>query len=580
LFQLAEKENAMRRRFLSVGLLLLVPGISLAQNVPERLLPGGSQIYLRWDVVDKHRAAYDKTAVAQMLKGDTGNFLSALWTYANELLDVALRQADPNIAGMVMEIPKIVSSIHHNGFAMGIEVKSVNPPHVEAVFVFPKAGGKNGSIVPLIDKVAALARADVKKQNVGRRQIREIGNEIVHFGWWQEPDSDVVLTLGTRSPAKIAESAEENTNSFARGQMFAKLESFKEFPTWARGFVDIQGLLTKIGDFSPKAAQIIDQVGLKSLSNVTFYSGLAGKAERSVVEIHTPQSRKGLVGLISQKTFRISDLPPLPSDVTSFTASNFNVRNIYDGGMIIADAAANVFANGAFDPKETVKQVEALLGIKFGDDLFGSFSDLMVAYRSPSEGTLGLGGVYVFKLKDEKKLGAALEGLFKAIPPLPFFEISYAKKAYRGGELIQVKLKSPQGEFSVANMAIHKGWFVLANYPQGVYGFILRSNGELPTWRADAGLMKELDAFPKEFTSIAIADPRPTVQALLAFAPVALSLANSILPNVLPGAPSFDLSTIPHAQDATRQLFPNITISTDDGKRIRVDTRASLALPF
>ena len=37
---------------------------------------------------------------------------------------------------------------------------------------------------------------------------------------------------------------------------------------------------------------------------------------------------------------------------------------------------------------------------------------------------------------------------------------------------------------------------------------------------------------------------------------------------------------IPHAQDAVRHLFPNITVTTDDGKQVRSVTRASLALPF
>src|SRR5262249_18386150 len=132
----------------------------------------------------------------------------------------------------------------------------------------------------------------------------------------------------------------------------------------------------------------------------------------------------------------------------------------------------------------------------------------------------------------------------------------------------------------IANMTIHKGWFVLGSYPQSVYGFILRSNGELPTWKMDADVTKALTPFPKEFTAISISDPRPTVQGVLAFAPTVLTLANSFLPNLLPGAPIFDVSVIPHAQDATRHLYPNITVTTDDGKMIRSDTRASLALPF
>jgi hypothetical protein len=48
----------------------------------------------------------------------------------------------------------------------------------------------------------------------------------------------------------------------------------------------------------------------------------------------------------------------------------------------------------------------------------------------------------------------------------------------------------------------------------------------------------------------------------------------------VPGYRQFDLDLIPNAQEATRHLFPNVTIGTDDGKRLRSDTHASLALPF
>src|ERR1700730_686384 len=104
----------MWRRSWLVCLLILVPGVASAQNVPERLLPGGSQIYLRWDGIDKHRAAFDKTALGKMLKEDTGKFLSALWTYANELSEIALRQADPNAVALFKEFPNILSGIQHH----------------------------------------------------------------------------------------------------------------------------------------------------------------------------------------------------------------------------------------------------------------------------------------------------------------------------------------------------------------------------------------------------------------------------------------------------------------------------------
>ncbi len=568
----------MWRRFVPVCLLILAPSLAWGQNVPERLLPGGSQIYFRWDGMEKHRVAYDKAGAGKMMKEETGKFFAALWDYGLQLLDVGLRKADPQVAELIKDIPPVLVDLHQHGLLLGIEVRSFNPPQIEAVFIMPKAGGSKGSLPTLIKKLASLARVEFRETMVGQRTIYELGGGPVQFGWWSEANNDLVLVVGTSSPADRAKALP--AESFAKSKAYARLAEFKQFETWSQAHIDLAGLLGKVGELAPQADQIISQLGLKGIDNMSFHSGFAGGAERSVVEVSTPGPRTGLLAHMNRKTITLADLPPMPSDATSFSASNFNMRNLYDSGITIAEAAVNVFAPGAADPKESIRQIEGLLGIKFGEDLFGSFGDMSVSYSSPSEGPGIFSGAYLFKVKDEKKLADSLDGIFKAIPPFPFIEVIYQKRAYRGGEIMELKIKTPQGEFPVGNMAIHKGWFMFASYPQSIYGFILRSNGELPVWKASPELTKALADFPKEFTAIAVSDPRPTVEGFLSFAPTVMTLANSILPNVLPGAPVFDISVIPHAQFAVRNLSPTISVSTDDGKKVRVQSRAALSMPF
>ncbi len=270
----------MWRRMLVVGLLLLVPGAARSQNVSERLLPGGSQIYFRWDGIDKHRAEFDKTAVGKMMKSETGKFLSALWTYANELLDVALRKADPKAAALAKEIPGILAGVHHHGFVLGVEVKSLTPPQVDGVLVFPQAGGPKGSLPAFLDQVLQMAKADVKETKVGKRLVHELGNEMVHFGWWKEPNNDFVLVVGTTPPADLAKSAASPKGTFAQSKTYAHIADFKEFPTWAQGHLNIAGLLEKVGEIAPPAEKLIDELGLKGLKGVTFRSGFSGASER------------------------------------------------------------------------------------------------------------------------------------------------------------------------------------------------------------------------------------------------------------------------------------------------------------
>src|SRR5262245_35428610 len=74
----------MSRRIVAALLLLLCPSVSLAQEAPERLLPAGTQVYLRWDGVEAHRAAYAQTALGQTLQGDTGTFFLDLYKQLKE----------------------------------------------------------------------------------------------------------------------------------------------------------------------------------------------------------------------------------------------------------------------------------------------------------------------------------------------------------------------------------------------------------------------------------------------------------------------------------------------------------------
>ncbi len=140
---------------------------------------------------------------------------------------------------------------------------------------------------------------------------------------------------------------------------------------------------------------------------------------------------------------------------------------------------------------------------------------------------------------------------------------------------------------SLPTLAVHKGWLAIANYPQPIKGYILRANGELPAWKASKKLNETMARLPKEFVSLSVSDPRAAIKLVLSAMPPLLRLANSMTQDFtilgaqpLPGAPRFDVNLVPNAHEATRYLFPTITFSTDDGKRIRSDTRSSTPLPF
>ena len=122
----------MYRRMVFGLLLALVPSVASAQTAQENYLPTKSQLYLRWDGMQGHRAAYDKTAAGQMMKGDTGKFLGELWKYVQEQLQ-SVAANEPRVGPFLKDVGKIINTMHNNGVVFGLQVDSALPPVVQGV---------------------------------------------------------------------------------------------------------------------------------------------------------------------------------------------------------------------------------------------------------------------------------------------------------------------------------------------------------------------------------------------------------------------------------------------------------------
>jgi hypothetical protein len=571
----------MGKRIALAALLLAVPGLARAQTGPESVLPAKSQLYFRWDGAKAHREQFDKTGLGQTLRGDTGKFLGELYTYAVENIAQAVNQQDPMAGEILKNVGLAFKGVAQSGLVLGVELDRINPPKAQAVLVLPGAASESGTLLPLIQKAAELGRAEVKDTKIGRRFIHAIeveGAKGLFLGWWNEGD-DAVITIGTEEPAEYAKAADAKKTGLAKHALFKKVQGFKEFTTGSRGFIDVKGLLGAVEDVAPQAAKVVDALGLKGMDSITFYSGYDGPAFRDVVEVDMPGPRTGLLALSSTKKFSLKDLPPMPSDATSFSAGTIDVGKTYDVLYQLVETGLQIFAPDQVDNvKGTLTAIEKALGISFRDDLFGCFGDLAVTYSSPAEGPLSLGGTTLLQVKNGKKLLETIETIVKNVPNQQGFELNLKKKKYRDVEIYDLYFKADVSNNRLGSFAVYKDWFIFSGYPQGVKGFVLRSGGELPSWKASPELTKALAPFPKEFVSVSVSDPRPTVQFLLSITPFVVDIVNSLgqfFPNLRP----FDLDLIPHAQEATRHLFPSVTISTDNGKMLRSETRSSLGLP-
>jgi hypothetical protein len=575
----------MWRRTGFVLLLFLAPALARAEDAPEQLLPATTQAYLRWDGVDAHRAAYDKTALGQMMQGDTGGFISELYNQTQEGLSALLTVeqllggvAPDKLAKMqadAADAAKLLSVLAKSGFIVAAEVRAAEGPEWQVTIILPDAGEKPGPAFGAIRLFAALNKIDIKEDKMEDRAVSFISGPAASLTWWSE-GKHAVIVVGTDKPDKVLKTMRAGNHArLPSGPLFKRVQEFKEFETSARAFVDAAALVKTAGGRSKEMDKLMKDLGLEGLKSLVFYSGFDGEAERGLVEWDVPGPRKGVLSLLNGKPFTLADLPPLPPDATSWSMTNFDPSTFYDVAFQAAEGATAVASpDDAAKVKGYAKVIDEALGVDLKKDLLDQLGDKLVLYSSPGEGPLSLGQTAMFRVKDAKKVQEALDQAVKGLGKSTGYDVTLKKKTYHGVEMREVHV-AQQGFIFVPSYVVYKDWLVLSYYPQSVQGYILRAKGEMEAWKPDERTKKSLEQLPKEFVSVAWSDPRPSVKQVLQIAPLIAGSINSFTPDS-----KFEVGSLPNSQEATRHLFPNVSVTSDDGKTLRLETRASLVLPI
>jgi hypothetical protein len=222
---------------------------------------------------------------------------------------------------------------------------------------------------------------------------------------------------------------------------------------------------------------------------------------------------------------------------------------------------------------QLAQEVDNVLEVKLGD-LFGALGDLILTYYSPGDGLPILGQVFAVSVKDERTVAESLDKLGRRFQELSQGEILYRERKFRGVDVREfvVREASPV----TISFTVHKGWLVIGMQPQPVQGYILRTQGELPPWKADEETAKRLAKIPASAGMIQVVDPRPSIQLLFGAAP----LVSSLLGGEQGVEPILEPGILPHPGSVTRHLFPNVLWSSYDGKTMRWESRDSLWLPL
>jgi hypothetical protein len=576
----------MRPRYALALLLLLTPGVArAAEEAPEQLLPAGTQVYLRWDGVDAHRAAYAKTALGKMMQGDTGAFVAGAFDQIQEgigaLLTVEqlLNGVEPDklveLRADATKAARLVPLVGKSGFLLAAEVRGLEPPQAQLTLILPGAGPNAEPLFAALRLSAGLLRAEVKKRKIDGRDVSYVSAPPVNLTWWVE-GKHALVRLGTAKPDDLVKAVTAKGGArLPSNPLFQRVAGFKAFPTSARAFVDVAAFVKLADKRGPEVTRLLADLGVDGLKSLVFYSGFQGEAERGLVEVDVAGPRRGALALFKGKPFRLSDVPPLPPDVVSWSMTNLDLGALYDVSLKTAENVAKLIdPDAAQEVQAFAKKANDVLGVDLRKDLLGSLGDRFANYNTPSEGPLTLGQTFLFKVKDEARLAGALDKAIRGLAKAGDADVRIRKRTYRGVVLREVIVRERGFPFR-PTYAIHDGWLVVSFFPQPVQGYVARAKGDMARWKPSPRVQATLKELPKEFISVSYSDPRPGLKQLLSIAPLIGGLIDSLNPDI-----NFDVGSLPNAQEVTRHLFANVSVVTDDGKTIRLESRASLALPF
>ncbi len=614
-------------------LLLVAPGAARAQE-PEQLLSPTSQLFVRWDGVGPHKAAYDASALGSVFKGPTGDSARSLLArlpkmLGSELLSGPLLEGKSpaelkSVHGDLKAAEQMLDLLLDRGVLVAAEVREPRPtlggvgkalggllggkapapesflPDARVLVIIPDAADRAnvvfGTLRLLVTHMTQGGKpVEPLPPAVGRTGFRvadpDKGNP-VRVAWWVE-GKHVVFYAGT---VEVATAVTDLTaNAKAGGvtghPLFQRCLKTGEFESVTRGFVDTGAVVSLAkrlaGPFIPGLGEYIDAVGIGNLKAVVFASGFQGKESRALYEIDLPGERKGLARLLKQSPVTVADLPPLPPDVSRFSLLRVDYAGTYDallgGYEVIAAAEDGEDGKTPADAKqrrrqELEREITKTLGVNVGADLLPHLGDKVCLFQSPSEGLSVFGTVVCVSVKDAAKVRAAADQLTRGLENLAGGRTKIRKRVVAGADTREIYNR----EFGIVTptYAVIGDWLVIGGTPQCVQGFALRHAGRLPKWSPDAETAARLTRMPSDSVGIQFCHPKSTVQNICCIAPLVLGQFGMFSERNNPEFNPTEIGLIPNGHELSSHLFPNLTFTRDDGRAVRIDVRESFSLPL
>jgi hypothetical protein len=557
---------------------------------PEALLAKECLGYLRLDGLAGHREGFDKTALAEVLRNDTGRFIAHLaeliqdqvgpGTVKDRLLSGLPPAQLMKIHAASSRLPQVANYLYENGLVVGFEYVSLLPPQAQLTIICPQGGqtGNREAIFAAFQLIAALNDLKVEETTqAGRAIVSAKIDGPVQWRWWQEADH-VITTIGNAAPEHTISLVEGKRANLTASELYQSLASRVSYPAYLRGFVDAERSLRLVKLLGKDAEKAVDELGLFGLKSLTFHMGYAGRQTRTSLVINTAAERKGLLKLFNAPAdFALEPLPPLPPDAASVAAIHLDLGQAYD---VIREAVMKATSEQDKDARELFTKLDQALGLNLRNDLLAALGSKIVVYNSAGEGFLGSGIGLAIQVKDERKLKDAAAIVMASLPSALEANLRLASREVAGATVHSVHLEERRGIglATAPSYAIHDGWLVLGLFPQTVNGYLYRKTGKFETWKPSPLLNEALAEVKKNsqarILALSESSPKWTLRDLASIGPFFFAQIGAFSDTKI------DPALVPQYQVMTEPLFPNIGLIVDDGQSVRFETFSSLGIPF
>lgn len=557
---------------------------------PETLLSSGTLIYVGWDGIDAHRAAWEKTAAREALVASgLSEIIAKVGAWASkEVGDEPVRK----VMGTADHLTK-------KGLFIGLAVPAADqgPPMPQLTIVVPGAGTATQQISEILSHLGAqnFRTDDVDNRKVTRGVIPNL--PAAEVGYWAE-GTHLVIAAGIGAVDSALKVASGKSPNLSTSPVWKKYQQKGEFEQALVTWIDLATIRQFVSGFPvpgqnpgqpTRVGDLLATFGLEKIGPLAHRWGFRGETLWSETILEAPGPHTGVLGFAGEKALNLSELPALPDATDGFYASRFDWSKAAAGILKISDAMiAQMQPPGSPGTKDLLAQIKTQVGVDLQKDVFDPLGDVMVLYGDTRQGLFGMGSGLAISVDDAKTLRTAFEKLTTHLSAAAGREVRIVTG--KKGERSVTRLEFPEFPVVSPSMTVDDKWLVIGLYPQTVDSFLLRQAGKLPKWEPSETVKKALGELPKGYTSLTYSDPKEGLRMTLGLAPTLVAMAQMGFeeqrrrgrgPNAERRELPISIADFPSAELVTQRLFPNVSVCTATDGEIRWTSRSSVpAIPF